>query len=280
MFRRLRERRVNEASELKEILDMMLITVTQTHELIQDVKQTYSEFGNRENVFMTEVLQTSNYTLEQENRKLRREVVSQDECIAKLYSQIYQKDAILQQIVTSPEEEETHVRCECCYSTIEDSHVNCSKGHKICVECVNQYCKTVNESINEPSNSIMCLSIHDCDGIVCASALCKAKHGEKMMQNYYLMKADVASLTKPYSREEIEINACFLNADGTFRAFQCSECNYGPLLHAHCNDLLEHHGHAFQNTFVDNRCPRCNTLHDNVADLVRWNGHVASSDGS
>ena len=59
-----------------------------------------------------------------------------------------------------------------------------------------------------------------------------------------------------------------LRSDGTFRAFSCPSCGYGPMDHAHCDDLTEHH----QQSGCNNSCPRCGTFVKDVTHLTPWRG--------
>ena len=79
---------------------------------------------------------------------------------------------------------------------------------------------------------------------------------------------------KKFSKDEIEKNIAFLRSDGSFRAFQCPECNYGPILHANCDDLETHHDQQVDRTTrISNKCPQCGFFSSSIRDFALWNGH-------
>ena len=61
--------------------------------------------------------------------------------------------------------------------------------------------------------------------------------------------------------------------DGTYAAYQCGNCGFGPILHANCADLRAHHGQRVaEGVTVNNGCPRCQWFSDDISNWPRWNG--------
>ena len=44
------------------------------------------------------------------------------------------------------------------------------------------------------------------------------------------------------SVEQEQIRNLYKKADGTYAAYQCKKCKFGPIDHYHCSDLTAHHG--------------------------------------
>ena len=60
----------------------------------------------------------------------------------------------------------------------------------------------------------------------------------------------------------------FARRDGTYAAFMCGRCGYGPIEHFACADLLLHHGDGS----VDNSCPSCGELPQTISGWREWDG--------
>ena len=76
--------------------------------------------------------------------------------------------------------------------------------------------------------------------------------------------------------------ASLLLADGTFAAYQCAGCSFGPIVHAFCHDLRAHHGqNVGDGVVINNACPNCQWFSAAIADWTRWDGsfHAAYEEG-
>lgn len=58
------------------------------------------------------------------------------------------------------------------------------------------------------------------------------------------------------------------------RAFQCSECGFGPIDHFACSDLEAHHGEDVGGGVISNACPRCKWFSPDLADWPKWDGSL------
>jgi len=73
------------------------------------------------------------------------------------------------------------------------------------------------------------------------------------------------------------IRAQFRLPDGSYAAFQCGRCGFGPVEHTRCGDLQAHHGErrGGGRGHVSNSCPSCGWFSSRISDWPQWDGtHV------
>ena len=73
------------------------------------------------------------------------------------------------------------------------------------------------------------------------------------------------------------IRAQFRRRDGSFAAFMCRNCSFGPVDHMACHDLAAHHGEARGRAQVCNACPACGWFSAQLADWPAWDGQKVGS---
>lgn len=75
---------------------------------------------------------------------------------------------------------------------------------------------------------------------------------------------------------EMQLRSLFERPDGTYAAYQCPECGFGPIDHGHCEDLQAHQDEVMDGATkpVDNRCPECGFFAYNIEQWDDWNGKV------
>jgi len=75
---------------------------------------------------------------------------------------------------------------------------------------------------------------------------------------------------------ETQMRSLFERPNGTFAAFQCPECGFGPIDHGHCDDLGAHQMEVMSGATkpVDNRCPECGFFAFSIEQWEDWNGKV------
>ena len=105
----------------------------------------------------------------------------------------------------------------------------------------------------------------------------QTEYGEKIISDYYssLSKSKIIEFINKsnHNKDELLTRIHFIRSDGSFRAYQCPKCKFGPLMHGECSDLLNHHMQENENGVTyNNACPNCNTLYDDVKELSVWDG--------
>ena len=131
--------------------------------------------------------------------------------------------------------------------------------------------------MNTLTKDITCFSTTDCQGIFPFQDIVQTEYGEKIISDYYLnlSKSKIIDYINEsnHSKDDLLTRIHFLRSDGSFRAYQCPRCNFGPLMHGECSDLLNHHLQELENGVTyNNACPNCKTLYHDVKELSVWNG--------
>jgi len=77
---------------------------------------------------------------------------------------------------------------------------------------------------------------------------------------------------------ERQLRSMFKKVDGTYSAYACPKCEYGPIEHIHCANLQTHHqenkggqGH------INNGCPRCGHFVSDISQWKAWDGMIIDS---
>jgi len=74
------------------------------------------------------------------------------------------------------------------------------------------------------------------------------------------------------------VRAQFRKADGSYSAYMCKRCGYGPIDHGKCNDLTAHHHQAIGGGWIwsrhriSNNCPQCGWFASNIKKWPAWDG--------
>lgn len=71
-----------------------------------------------------------------------------------------------------------------------------------------------------------------------------------------------------------DIRSAYRNADGSYNAYMCPSCEFGPVAHMACSSLGTHHGQNQGNARINNACPRCGWFGDSISKWRRWDGRV------
>lgn len=111
------------------------------------------------------------------------------------------------------------------------------------------------------SSVVLCRDLHMYTG----RAMRVALHGHSLL-------ASVQPGLPSVSESDLEAQ---LRRQYAGRAYQCSQCSFGPIDHFACDDLLAHHGeHAGRGARINNACPRCGWFSSDLQDWPKWDGTV------
>ena len=113
-----------------------------------------------------------------------------------------------------------------------------------------------------------CPSPTECGSRVSLVNLCKVSSGMDVLREQQHQKtvSVVIALLATHPIETVLLKLRYMRHDGTFAAYECSKCHFGPLEHMHCDDLLEWHKREGTN----NSCPRCGNLVTTIQKLQEW----------
>ncbi len=161
---------------------------------------------------------------------------------------------------------QTH--CAICQTKSEPSQsLCCSQKHPIHRRCLDSLIRhQCTEVLAVPSKSSL-ISCPTCKAIFDHEQLTKGGGGASKQAIALLekvVKADCA-LRNLGAEEQV--------AAGNKDCYMCPKCNFGPVAHIACADLMSHHG----SKGISNKCPVCSFLSRNISDWKKWHGGVSSS---
>ena len=169
--------------------------------------------------------------------------------------------------------------CMACAQDIQDiskGFSECTNGHAFCTLCVDSLAKMLMERMTAIPERCLCMAIgQNCTGIIRDSDLAKTENGRRLLCEAAHAKT-VTRLLKLVEDRQHSADLCNvltmhfqrMRHDGSYRAYQCPTCHFGPIDHAHCDNLVEHHDQEG----VNNACPRCGLFVSDVNQLVAWRG--------
>merc|ERR1719193_937595 len=80
-----------------------------------------------------------------------------------------------------------------------------------------------------------------------------------------------SDMYETYLMEE-QVRLQFKKEDGTFGGYQCPECKFGPIDHAHCQDLRAPHEQQSGGAVINNACPICGFFDPHLTNWLQWDG--------
>lgn len=194
--------------------------------------------------------------------------------LAELHQQIADNEATVANAVRmlcssrsgSPLDNETCVVC--LKDAIRMSSVHCDDGHCVCFDCIHLI--NISAVRKRHCDSILCPSPTECDCSINLSNLCKTPSGRDVLREQQHQKtvSTVIDLLANHTIEAVLLKLQYMRHDGTYAAYECPECHFGPLEHMYCDDLLEWH----KRNGNKNNCPRCGNMVTTVQKLIEWSG--------
>ena len=162
----------------------------------------------------------------------------------------------------------SHTHCAICQTESEPSQsLCCSQKHPIHRRCLDSLIRhQCTEVLAVPSKSSL-ISCPTCKAIFDHEQLTKGGGGASKQALALLekvVKADFA-LRNLGAEEQV--------AAGNKDCYMCPKCNFGPVAHIACSNLMSHHG----SKGISNKCPVCSFLSASISDWKKWHGGVGSS---
>jgi len=180
-------------------------------------------------------------------------------------------------------------RRACCVFLTEHHYsqgVICSDGHFISKDGleghVKSECEKDFDNVKERHGLVYCpLRGHGCEAIPYTMKQV-AEHCNPVVLDFYIKALNRVHYQNGLERrsffnegkrlEQEEIRSQFRKVDGTYSAYQCPKCKFGPVEHKHCNDLGRHNGEARGVAHISNACPKCQHFVNNINDWEKWDG--------
>lgn len=252
----------------------------QMHEALQNLKSDVIDNQKKHDNEIYEY-EKDIYNLLQDNIYLHRKLNQLSSLNSYLHSEIESLKFQLSNCITmmNIRDEDENVICECCFAEVNKYDIiKCTLNHLLCKKCIDKTCEEKVNGLEEPTNKINCFCIHDCNGEISELDICRTTNGKKLSHEYMMkqFKEKLLQYINTYSKEEISKNIYFLKSDGSFRALQCPNCAYGPIMHSDCEDLETHHNQSVDRIHkISNKCPNCDYFSTTIHNFVNWNGHVS-----
>lgn len=176
------------------------------------------------------------------------------------------------------------ITCNLCCETVPLFHLtwctNPETPHPICHDCISRTMRMRNSNpCTDHAEPISCLSMHE-ECTYEMSTVCDTSEGRKFMEDKSFIASmarvcDMIRSSSPDNMDALMFRLAYMQADGTFRGFQCTKCKHGPLWNDFCDDLVSHHDQEqSKGVFVNNACPKCATMVANASEMTRWDGDM------
>jgi hypothetical protein len=216
------------------------------------------------------------FAMQLKNQKLLEQLDAQDRRVVALVSEMDAQQQTFERaagIVARTRAERATVKsiCPICFDEDDGNRIYCEQGHAVCVTCVERRIDHLLAE-NATVRPLVCFGRHAC-GAPLADTF-RAHNGETYAREvvFEMSKARMVEMMHPlWNKHPFDVFGIQLQRmrfDGTFFAYQCPMCSYGPIDHSRCDDLTEAQHHLG----ADNRCPRCRHLSEDVHLLKRWDG--------
>lgn len=121
--------------------------------------------------------------------------------------------------------------CCICFEEAE-SYVSCKNNHIHCGDCFDKHC---NEILSKHNNEIKvkCASTTNCECLIPLPLLTQFESGNKLYcEKIHMDAMKTLSSIITESPENICLKIKYLRYDGTYRAYACKKCGYGPIEHS------------------------------------------------
>jgi len=171
--------------------------------------------------------------------------------------------------------------------------VACDNDHFMCEGCFGMYVQTECDVKENPQSVILkggrvlCprKKSDDCDSNAFANKLIAMVVSDERYELYLRARdfvvgkeAIAGALSKIESGglaqvEQEQIRNLYIKADGTFSAYMCKKCKFGPIDHGWCNSLSTHHEEKKGETGqINNACPKCGWFAPVISKWLKWDG--------
>jgi len=168
--------------------------------------------------------------------------------------------------------------------------ITCSKGHAVCAGCLVPLVRVA--AARSPAELTDREVTHRTVRVYCPlrGHGCSSWHYDRKKQLRPLLRGTVAwnelKKAKKVMREASEdasdpeytlrmLRRHFRRRDGSYAAYQCSTCGFGPVSHTACANLETHHNETRgANGRVRNDCPNCGHFHRDIHEWSQWDGKL------
>lgn len=290
-------RTVFESSSVQHIRQLKYLTerLAETEAELQSTCELLTRVARDNFQVFTKVamLGEQNETLKEENEKLEYERVmlmlhlrNRDEVLGTMSHKLaFWEDRVSHLLKSDSKNDiqDKSIACNLCCEDVKLHKVSwClhpETPHPICHECINSVMQTRNSNpCTNYDRPITCLSIHeDCEYEM--QTTCCTHEGLKYMSDKTVIPVltrvcDMIRSTPSTDMNTLLFRLAYMQSDGTFRGFECTECGHGPMWNDRCDDLVSHHDQTTNEGTINNACPNCHFMVASSSDMKRWSGEL------
>lgn len=196
--------------------------------------------------------------------------------------------------------------CNICYMDEHEAGmmgVACDNDHFVCSDCFAEWVRAEtdvelnSQSVIENGGRVTCVcaKASGCTSHAFANKLIAMIVPDELYERYlrardYVVGKDAVAgaLAKVKEQgslgfvEQEQIRNLYRKADGSYSAYMCGKCSFGPIDHMACMDLKCHHGEkkgggAGQ---INNACPKCKWFAATIDKWPAWDGEFRSVEES
>jgi len=172
--------------------------------------------------------------------------------------------------------------------------VSCDNDHYMCQTCFSGWVASESDIDANPQSILLnggritcpCKKSSDCDSLAFANKLIAMVVDDELYEKYLRARdfvvgkeAVAGALSKIESAagmntvEQEQIRNMYRTADGSYSAYMCGECKFGPIDHGWCGCLSSHHGEQKgSGSNINNACPKCEWFASSISQWPRWDG--------
>lgn len=191
--------------------------------------------------------------------------------------------------------------CNICYMEEHDDDVlavGCDNNHYMCQPCFVSWVESESDLEANPQSILLnggritcvCKKSDDCQSPAFGNKLIATVVSDEIYEKYLKARdfvvgkeAVAGALSKIKNSgdmdavEQEQIRNMYRGKDGTYSAYMCGQCSFGPIDHGWCSNLSSHHGESKAKSkggvsHVNNSCPKCGWFAHCISSWPRWNG--------
>mmetsp|Transcript_27220 Transcript_27220/g.53011 ORF Transcript_27220/g.53011 Transcript_27220/m.53011 type:complete len:492 (-) Transcript_27220:472-1947(-) len=195
--------------------------------------------------------------------------------------------------------------CRICYSEEHEPGtlgVECDENHFMCQGCFSDWVDSQSDIEANPQDILerggrvncVCKGAAECTSPAFANKLIAIVVADGVYEKYLRARDFVvgkeavagalAKVKKAGGMDAVEqeqIRNLYRKSDGTYSAYMCKQCHFGPVDHGWCTALNTHHGEAKGETgHVNNACPKCNWFAKSISAWPKWDGKFQTAGAS
>mmetsp|Transcript_33719 Transcript_33719/g.62324 ORF Transcript_33719/g.62324 Transcript_33719/m.62324 type:complete len:511 (-) Transcript_33719:169-1701(-) len=191
--------------------------------------------------------------------------------------------------------------CRICYMEEHEDDVvavGCDNDHFMCQPCFASWVESESDIDGNPQNILLnggritcvCKKSDDCGSLSFGNKLIATVVSDEIYEKYLrardfvVGKEAVAGALSKINKgdmdaiEQEQIRNMYRTKQGSYSAYMCGECSFGPIDHGWCGNLSTHHGEKKTKSdggvaVTSNACPKCGWFANNINDWPHWDGN-------